>query len=545
MDFASTKSILLIKNKMKILTNILIFLAFLFTQHVYSQLNLPIKFEEDVIKWSELSWMDGQNSKDQLHLLANAPIIDDDTIYLFTNYYQKELEAGKNYGYCGYIIKKMNLSTGQKYWETKRNYKQRGNRKILSHPNLKGKTIEISLYDEVVTNAYGTDWYECYPAHIVLDKNNGQIIDSTYMDKTDTQLTKLRSFGDLYLAGSTRPTIYKTENGFRHMRSWLEEILCTKLEKNGQLNKVDSIKYPNYQYTPWDIKFEQVSRDSFWVVMFNRAQNWTDIEVLFTKYGNQLNKDVTYDVSKHFAKPYTEGGVLFIDNGYFVIGTGYFDAVQQTKKIHHYAFDQNGNLLDSVSYTMNPTRDATKRYLWLSSIVDRVNNRLLMTQSYQNNLTQSSYFEIYANDGDSTKVVSKIQVEGINDHFRVDYATMLDNGDVLLYIHQFTDPSANGDRWYSWIMMDGKKSNIISNTKEEAISSNKLKLYPNPTKGMVKIDHLETSASIIITNINGQILKTLHDVEKEVDISELPAGMYILDIRSKVISERHKIVKVE
>lgn len=530
---------------MQILTKILICLALLFTQYIYSQLNLPLKFQDDVIKWSELSWMDGQSSKDQLHLLANAPIIDDDTIYLFTNYYQKELELGKNYGYCGYIIKKLNIITGEKYWEIKRKYKEFGNRKIISQAKAVQGSIEISLYDESHAIGINTDWYECYPAHIVIDKNNGLIIDSNYVDKSDSQLLKLRSFGDLYLAGSTRPTIYKTEGGYRHMRSWIEEILCTKLEENGHFITVDSIKYPNYHYTPWDIKFEQVRSDSFWVVMLNRAQNWTDIQVLFTKYNSDFNKDTTYDVSRHFAKPYTEGGVLYIDNGYFVIGTGYFDAVKQTKKIHHYAFDRNGNLLDSVSYTMNPTRDATKRYLWLSSIVDRVNNRLLMTQSYQNNLTQSSYFEMYANDGDSTKIVSKIQVEGINDHFRVDYAIMLDNGDILLYIHQFTDPSGNGDRWYSWMMLDGQKMNIISGTKDVEIVKNKLKLYPNPTSGIVKISHLELPAIAQISNVNGQMTKQINNVVNEINISDLPSGVYIIDIRNKEISERHKIVKVE
>lgn len=73
----------------------------------------------------------------------------------------------------------------------------------------------------------------------------------------------------------------------------------------------------------------------------------------------------------------------------------------------------------------------------------------------------------------------------------------------------------------------------------------KLVISPNPTNGNLKIDNLTSPATVIITNINGQILKILQNVQNAVDISELPAGMYIFDIRNKEISERHKIVKVE
>ena len=507
------------------------------------QLNLPLKFNEDVIKWSELSWMEGQNKKDQWLFLSSPPIVKEDTLYLFLNYYQKEFESGKNYGYCGYKIKKLNVKTGQKYWETTRLYKQRGNRKILSQPKFTGSNIEIPLYDEVFEN--GTIWNECYPAHITLDRLTGNIIDSNYVDKTDTQLPKLRSFGDAYFAGSTRPTLFKLENGYIHIRSALGLFDRTLLNLEGKIIKKDSIKYPPYKYLQWDMIFKQVENDSLWVVMFNRAQNWADIQVLLSKYDKGMKLDTTFDLSRHFAKPYDSGGIFFTDNGYFDVGTNYFNLTTQTKKVHEYAFDINGRFVDSISYTLRPDTDATKRYLWLRPIVDRVNSRLLMTQSYQKNLTQSTFFEIYANDKDSTKIVSKLQVQGIKDHFRIDYATMLDNGDILIYIHQFTDPTAAGDRWHSLILMDGQKLNIISSTKDELISKNNLKLYPNPTSEIVRIENLEAPASIIISNINGQIVKQLNNVQSEVNISDLPSGMYIFDIRNKEISERHKIVKVE
>lgn len=72
-----------------------------------------------------------------------------------------------------------------------------------------------------------------------------------------------------------------------------------------------------------------------------------------------------------------------------------------------------------------------------------------------------------------------------------------------------------------------------------------LTLSPNPTDGYVNIGHPSHPVSVTISDMRGQIVKTFDDVENEVNISDLPNGMYIFDIRTPVIHERHKIVKVE
>ena len=533
-------------NTMKTKSIYHIFISLLLYINVSAQQNLPLNFEEDAIKWSELSWMEGQNSKDQWHLIASPPIIENDTIYLFTNYYQKELESGKNYGYCGYMIKKLNIKTGEKYWETKRKYKEFGNRKIISHVSKVQRSLEIALYEESHAIGINTDWNECYPAYITIETENGEIIDSNYVDKTDIQLPRLRSFGNLYLAGDTRPVIFKTKNGYRHMRSWLDGFLCTNLDNDGRLITVDSVKYPKYKYFIKDLKFEQMPNDSFWVTMVNKGPNWSDIQVLFTKYDSNMKLDTTYDVSRHIIKPYSSAGVYVVEKEYFVLGTDYFDDTNQTWKFHYYTFNTHGKFIDSISYTMNPVRDAPKRYLWLAPIVDKVNKRLLMTQSYQNNVSESTKLEFYIHNGDTIKTLKKLVVEGIKDHFNIDYGFMLDNGDILIYIHQLTpDISPSGDRWYSWILLDGQKMNIISNTQDDYIVKNQLILYPNPTFNMINIQNLNLPANVRISNLSGELITSFDNVTDQIQIEALSSGMYIIDIKNKHISERYKVVKVE
>ncbi|MCZ2101961.1 MAG: T9SS type A sorting domain-containing protein [Chitinophagales bacterium] len=212
-------------------------------------------------------------------------------------------------------------------------------------------------------------------------------------------------------------------------------------------------------------------------------------------------------------------------------------------------FNSNGAFIDSISYTIDEDEhQKIGSYGKVFPIVDRVNKRMLVSYGRQYRITESTIFEVFANEGGSLKTLSSIKVEGIDDHFRVRYGRMLENGDILMYLEQFEDPGGYPPKanlkWWCWILLDGSKLNIVSSTKDEANVSNQLILYPNPTTNNISIAKLDAPAAVTITNINGQVLKQLSNIEYEVNISDLPAGMYIFDITNKTISERHKVVKV-
>ncbi len=77
------------------------------------------------------------------------------------------------------------------------------------------------------------------------------------------------------------------------------------------------------------------------------------------------------------------------------------------------------------------------------------------------------------------------------------------------------------------------------------VEHSKLVIGPNPTFGYLNIQNIQSPVSITIYDMMGQVVKTLKDIHSEVDIDDLPAGMYIFDISNKTINERHKIIKIE
>lgn len=71
-------------------------------------------------------------------------------------------------------------------------------------------------------------------------------------------------------------------------------------------------------------------------------------------------------------------------------------------------------------------------------------------------------------------------------------------------------------------------------------SSNDIKVYPNPTKGVV---NFSSSVNVQVTNAMGQIIKSQENT-KLIDISKQPVGVYFLNItKEDGTIQRTKILK--
>ena len=525
---------------MKILS--LIFL--LFVVNVHAQLNLPLKFQEDVVKWSELMWIDGNTKRDQIFDNRVAPIIMDDTLYVFMNY---KGGINQSLGNSGYSIKKINKITGDVYWELLRTYKSYANRKAISRPTLSDGALSVTLYDEGLPGTGGTYWDKCYPAHIIIDSHNGIVIDSNFVNYKDTSLPKFQFFPEPGgLSTIPEPRFYLTTNGYlqRKYDIFTNAFIDTKIGFNGKIEKVDTSQSITTKYNLYDIEYIESENNNISVFSVSMKNNWVNKEMKLLKFDNNLNIIDSIDVTKYYTTDSIGYFNIIGDNGYILTVIGFEDFTLKTLKFTFHLFDSDGNFKDQLTYTLRDGIDNGIVYGWLHPIIDVVNERILLTQSRQNVLSESSFYEIFVSEGDTVRNIKHIEVEGTKDHFRTKYGTMMDNGDILLYLEQFTDPSADAVRLYSWMMLDGAKMNIISSTKEE-IAARQLKIYPNPTSGRVTIDGLSTSAMVKIYNLSGILQKYMTIYDGDVDIRDLTPGIYVFDITNEDISTRHKVVKIE
>jgi len=76
------------------------------------------------------------------------------------------------------------------------------------------------------------------------------------------------------------------------------------------------------------------------------------------------------------------------------------------------------------------------------------------------------------------------------------------------------------------IIVKSDPSGIIDNNIPD------ITLYPNPTDGFINITGILQPAEIIIYSVQGKLLKIINQVENTIDISNLPSGIYFLNISS-------------
>ncbi|MCZ2100883.1 MAG: T9SS type A sorting domain-containing protein [Chitinophagales bacterium] len=528
----------------------------LFSLSSVAQQNLPLKFQEDVVKWSELIWMDNvkENNQSIDYGLVIPPIVDNDTIYLFNNY-KGLYENNTSASLCGFVIKKLNRTTGQKYWEVQRNYTDyqlHPRRKSISVPELRSDgNLVVTLCDESEPRLGRKSYWEyCYPAHMIIDGQKGIVIDSHFVDYADTSLTTF--FSNTF---STPPVInprfYLTEDGYifhSYDAKWEGTKLTNFMNKayldsNGKLIHRDSIVLFRGKGSGI-FRYFDLNKDSIGMI-FAPSLYEDNFSVKYSIFDRDFKiLDSTY-LSHHFVDTFSHMSFRTVVPTHFIIQTAIQNWDDRNQYIHDYLFNTKGQLIDKLNHTLRDGIDNGIVYGWLEPMIDIINNRILLTHSRQNKKSESTFFELRVTDGDDNRVLKKIHVEGIRDHFRTQWATMMDNGDILLLIQQFDLPSPEGLRLYSWIMLDGAKMGIVTKTKDTPATQNHLKLYPNPTTGIVTIETLDTSAKVDIYDLNGSLVQSVHNVTLEVNIDNLPSGIYILNIMNYQINERHRIIKME
>jgi len=76
-------------------------------------------------------------------------------------------------------------------------------------------------------------------------------------------------------------------------------------------------------------------------------------------------------------------------------------------------------------------------------------------------------------------------------------------------------------------------------------AENEIFLYPNPTSGRVQFNKNMGPCSLTVYNLQGKLVKEIDKIGSEVDLIDLPAGIYFLDFRDNKSIKRHKLIKVD
>ena len=86
---------------------------------------------------------------------------------------------------------------------------------------------------------------------------------------------------------------------------------------------------------------------------------------------------------------------------------------------------------------------------------------------------------------------------------------------------------------------------LISSGTHSAFAGNSLKIYPNPTKGLVHMITGTSEAYIQLYSPPGRLLieKEVYSMEAELDLSAYPSVCYMVRVRTREHSFIRKVIK--
>src|SRR5690606_7905810 len=148
--------------------------------------------------------------------------------------------------------------------------------------------------------------------------------------------------------------------------------------------------------------------------------------------------------------------------------------------------------------------------------------------------TNTAHFEMeHGTDGDNFEMIGKVNTSGNNRTGNNDYS--------------FNDYNpASGINFYRLKMVDKDGEFTYSNTeKVELIKKNFVRLFPNPATDIVTLQGVKNYTRVKISNLQGAELmsKTFSGNELKLNISSLPAGVYLLQLGKDVFDYNVKLIK--
>lgn len=490
-----------------------------------SQQNIPLKFKDYEPVWKDFIKLEGDSLSENCHYdLRSSPRLIDDSLYVFYNII--------NYGYNGFMIEKRNIKDGSKYWRYHRDTLVEKRRLALSQVSMDSSKINLVLFDEdkYLNDGNEPDWAGCHPANIVFDRKDGKILSEYHTDHSDPDNILLETIGYyLFEEPNIGLKLIKTSTGFRQIYYLISQkkYYITDVNNYGHLLKYDTLSlwtaHRNFTH-----RISDLDDSTFISVIVSTPYpgvSGDSIQIMYRQLDHNLNIKKQIHITNQIPDTLDNAKCYRFDNGYFIIVSGFQAQDNSYSLTRYYLFDKNGVLKDRLVFTLTANEKIV--YGWLYPLIDYQNEKLILTHSRQDTKETSTYFELFTSNGDKLKLLRRFEVEGIEDHFRVNYGTILPSGDLLLYINQF-DWNANPQYpypvdWQSWMLMSKADYSPSINT-DYTIHDDAL-LYPNPTSSKITIDTEKPIKNVIIYDSNANKIGTYEPTD-DIDLKGYSTGIY-------------------
>lgn len=147
------------------------------------------------------------------------------------------------------------------------------------------------------------------------------------------------------------------------------------------------------------------------------------------------------------------------------------------------------------------------------------------------NSSQIAYYFNYSFVQQNTSIPSTVFDENLVSYGPLPYSFSTSNDMVYLHITNTTGEVATFS---------------ASNLNQEDFLKETVSLYPNPVEEVLNIKNAVIAIDIVkFYDLNGRLVLENENVEDQINVSQLPQGVYILEIETAIGVLREKLIKVD
>jgi len=517
------------------------------TLQMLSQTFRPIEWKSDNVIWSTYSIVpeiETQVISPRMWFHNNnLPLFDGGYIYNLANLFSDQ-------GFHGYYVQKIDFKTGQEIWQNSRYFKFTDNpkpdREYASSPFVKDGSLAFYVMKEFSAFKYFF-WGRGTLGKAKYDIVDGDSLSYELTNPTDT-LNKILfpgipGFGrDVFLFEHGDNTNYIVINRLCPLNCELLNLASYTLNAEG--HAIDStINAISMGRSIERVQTYKLTENKLLLVVqcpATQAGEKDIVKMMVVDY--EMNIEIDIDIADHLPSRKELRSLSLFENALagdkFNLHAQYIDS-----SLVIFNFDLKGNLLEEIS--IPPENDSEINLQSIYSLPMQTGSGSVVCISEQK--TEETSFKIYKSDGVGNLILKEdLKTMDPTDSYRISYLFWTPDNNLLLHIKQIDTKQlleyVKMD-WLSNVLLDTRKMGIISTT-DDVFANNQLKVYPNPSSSYIQIQGLQEEANVIIQNIDGQVIRKLITKGSEVDIRDLPNGVYIFDIQNSNVNEKHKVVKI-
>lgn len=475
----------------------------------------------------------------------------DDKIFRFNNI--------RGYDYLGFIVTCIDDHTGDVVWSKviDTSYFNRQMAPFYQNFDSNGNLVIIGFRKIVPYSSKDRAWTFAEPCKIfklVLDGRDGSII--AYHSPESNQNIPFSAF-----SGNTFMDFfnYKPNGGIDFLYRKVNPsplanfyVISGTIDSLGSMVFLDSLEYHPKGTSIYRSNYAQKDGHYFFLEedLNQRTMHLVEMDVSLKEVNRFQPQNFIFNSQLPFPLRYTDDYMFFIQ--------GY--EVNDKQGYYLYRYDYTGQLLDFYDVE----NQFISKYNTNSFIFDYddISGKLLiyscMADDDYRTKTSQWYMDITLYNGETYDLRKRIEVKNKNRTiWPLFYPRYHDEENIYLSTYAglsyYKDDgqsfpgfvSSQSDFSVAILKMSRASLGLGTTKTTELATQNHLKLYPNPTTGIVTIDHLDTPSKVEIYDLNGSLVQSVHNVTSEVNIDNLPSGIYILNIMNHQINERHKIIKME